>query len=150
MAINLLKWSNDENSIWETHPLLQLHPMASPCISTPTNQLQVCNNPRPMILQGSAFKVSHSRISQLSAELRPSSTPSPPSDSQFHYHQASSPSPEPDPGEDNSNSNPKSFIKFMHSQHSCLPLGSERQTKKHPSCNFSNRICVSYCEALQD
>ncbi|KAK5603197.1 hypothetical protein CRENBAI_012926 [Crenichthys baileyi] len=46
-----------------------------------------------MILQGSAFKFSHSWISQLSAELRPYSTPSPPSDSQFLYHQASSPSP---------------------------------------------------------
>ncbi|MEQ2316589.1 hypothetical protein AMECASPLE_033963 [Ameca splendens] len=40
-------------------------------------------------------------------------------------------------GEDNSNSNPKTFI---HYQHSCLPLGSERQTNKHPLCNFSNRI----------
>ncbi|MED6268217.1 hypothetical protein CHARACLAT_020107 [Characodon lateralis] len=121
-----------------THPLLQLHPMASLCVSAPTNQHQVCSNPQPMILQGSAFKASHSWISQLSSELRPSSTPSPPSDSQFHYHQASSPSPVPDPGEDNSNS--KTFIKFMHYQHSCLPLGSERQTNKHPSCNFSNRI----------
>ncbi|MEQ2193566.1 hypothetical protein XENOCAPTIV_004048 [Xenoophorus captivus] len=64
-----LKWSNDENPIWETHPLLQLHPMASPCITVPTNQHQVCSNPQPMILQSSAFKVSHSWISQLSAEL---------------------------------------------------------------------------------
>ncbi|MEQ2237817.1 hypothetical protein ILYODFUR_027005 [Ilyodon furcidens] len=61
--------SNDENSIWETHPLLQLQPMASPCVSAPTNQHQVCSNSQPMILQGSAFKVSHSWISQLSAEL---------------------------------------------------------------------------------
>ncbi|MEQ2279694.1 hypothetical protein AMECASPLE_011980 [Ameca splendens] len=60
-----LKWSKDENSIWETHPLLQLHPMASLSVSVPTNQLQVCNNPQPMILQGSTFKVSHRWISQL-------------------------------------------------------------------------------------
>ncbi|MED6261748.1 hypothetical protein ATANTOWER_009478 [Ataeniobius toweri] len=84
--------------------------MASPCISTPTNQPQVCNNPQPIILQGSAFKVSHSWISLLSVELRPFSTPSPLSDSRFHYHQAFSQSPVPDPGEDNSNSNPKTFI----------------------------------------
>ncbi|MED6234462.1 hypothetical protein ATANTOWER_030630 [Ataeniobius toweri] len=80
--------------------------MASSCF-TPNNQLQVCNNPQPMILQGSAFKVSHSWISLLSVELRPSSTPS---HSHFHYHQASSPSPVPDPGEDNSYSNTKTFI----------------------------------------
>ncbi|MEQ2246401.1 hypothetical protein ILYODFUR_038145 [Ilyodon furcidens] len=84
--------------------------MASPCVSAPTNQLQVCNNPQPMILQGSTFKDSHPWVSQLSDDLRPSSTPLPPSDSQFHYHQASSPSPVPDLGEDNSNSNPKTFI----------------------------------------
>ncbi|MEQ2278979.1 hypothetical protein AMECASPLE_004767 [Ameca splendens] len=71
---------------------LKLPPMASLCVSAPTNRHQVRSNPQPMILQGSAFKVSHSWISQLSAGLRPSSTPWSPSDSQFYYHQASSPS----------------------------------------------------------
>ncbi|MEQ2300423.1 hypothetical protein AMECASPLE_025269 [Ameca splendens] len=122
--------------------------MASPCVSTPNNQLQVCNNPQPMILQGSAFKASHSWISLLSVELRPSSTPSPPSDSQFHYHQASSPSPVPDPGEDNSNSNTKTFISScIFSIHVFLWGLSAKQINIH--CGTS-LIAVSYCESLQD
>ncbi|MEQ2295887.1 hypothetical protein AMECASPLE_019205 [Ameca splendens] len=53
--------------------------MAPLCVSAPTNQHHVCSNPQLIILQGSAFKVPHPWISQLSAELRPSSTSSPPS-----------------------------------------------------------------------
>ncbi|MEQ2300208.1 hypothetical protein AMECASPLE_022995, partial [Ameca splendens] len=104
-------------------------------------QHQVCSNPQLRILQGSTFKVSHSWISQLSAELRPSCTPSPPSDSQFPHHQASSPSPVSDPrGKTILILILRRSIKSLHYQHSCLPLGSECQTNKHPLCNFSNRI----------
>ncbi|MED6243947.1 hypothetical protein ATANTOWER_030893 [Ataeniobius toweri] len=124
--------------------------MTSPCVSAPTNQHQVRSNHQPMILQGSAFKVSHSWISQLSVELRPSSTPSPPSDSQFHYHQASSPSPVPDPGEDNSNSNPKTFISScIISIHVFLWGLSAKQINIHRVTSLI-AFCVSYCEFLQD
>ncbi|MEQ2234709.1 hypothetical protein ILYODFUR_034264 [Ilyodon furcidens] len=122
--------------------------MASLCVSAPTNQLQVCKNPQPMILQGSAFKVSHSWISLLSVELRPSSTQSPPSNSQFHYHQASSPSPVPDPGEDNSN--PKTFISScIISIHVFLWGLSAKQINIHCVTSLI-AFCVSYCESLQD
>ncbi|MEQ2194564.1 hypothetical protein XENOCAPTIV_030941 [Xenoophorus captivus] len=118
--------------------------MASPCISAPTNQHQVCSNPQPMILQGS-FKVSHSWISQLSAELRPFSTPSPPSDSQFHYHQASSPSPEPDPGEDYCNS--KTFISScIISVHVFLWGLSAKQINIHGVTSLI-AFCISYCKS---
>ncbi|MEQ2310690.1 hypothetical protein AMECASPLE_011698 [Ameca splendens] len=105
-----------------------------------------------MIRQGSTFKVSHSWISLLSVELRPSSTPLPPSNSQFHYHQASSPSPVPDPGEDNSNSNsnPKTFISsHFISIHVFLWGLSAKQMNIHLVTSLI-AFCVSYCESLQD
>ncbi|MEQ2222175.1 hypothetical protein ILYODFUR_023306 [Ilyodon furcidens] len=101
-----------------------------------------------MILQGSTFEVSHPWISQLSVDLRPSSTPWPPSDSQFHYHQASSSSPVPDPGEDNSNS--KMFISScIISIHVFLWGLSAKQINIHCVTSLIT-FCVSYCESLQD
>ncbi|KAK5610909.1 hypothetical protein CRENBAI_024682 [Crenichthys baileyi] len=54
-------------------------PPAPPASSNGSSVRLRSNQSASIILQGSAFKVPHSWISQLSAELRPSSTPSPPS-----------------------------------------------------------------------
>ncbi|MEQ2233535.1 hypothetical protein ILYODFUR_022866 [Ilyodon furcidens] len=120
--------------------------MTPSCVSTPTNQRQVCIPPQPITFQGFGFKDLQPWISLLSRRastlLYPIATIWLPSSLQLSYYRASTPSPVSDPGgEDISNPNPKSFIQahVIHSIHVFLRGPS---TKEISLCYLTSLISI--------